>query len=228
MHNTELSLITLLAVMSLLPFVLASGTCLIKFSIVLVLLRNAIGVQQVPSNLVLNSIALMLSAFVMQPVVTNTFQLVQETQTATSIDAVQPYFDTVLTPYRAYLTRYADKNLVHFFEDLPRVHAQGDAVQYAARAPSARQLVAPSLYALLSAYALTELREAFRIGFYLYLPFIVIDLIVSNVLLALGMMMMSPVTIAMPIKLILFVALDGWTLVAKDLVLPYMDGAQAG
>ncbi|MDL5452839.1 hypothetical protein QSH94_24895, partial [Escherichia coli] len=72
-------------------------------SIVLVLLRNAIGVQQVPSNLVLNSIALMLSAFVMQPVVTNTFQLVQETQTATSIDAVQPYFDTVLTPYRAYL-----------------------------------------------------------------------------------------------------------------------------
>ncbi|MDI5827718.1 SPI-1 type III secretion system export apparatus protein SpaP, partial [Salmonella enterica subsp. enterica serovar Kentucky] len=73
------------------------------------------------------------------------------------------------------------------------------------------------------AYALSEIKSAFKIGFYLYLPFVVVDLVVSSVLLALGMMMMSPVTISTPIKLVLFVALDGWTLLSKGLILQYMD-----
>jgi type III secretion protein R len=224
MHNPELSLITLIAIASLLPFVLASGTCFVKFSIVLVLLRNAMGVQQVPSNLILNSIALMLAAFVMQPVITSTFQAFENTEQVASIDEAGPYLTTVLTPYRNYLSHYADADLVRFFQHLP--DAKGPSLpgtpSPAEKKDSFHRVVPPSMYALLPAYALTELRDAFRIGFYLYLPFIVVDLIVSNVLLALGMMMMSPVTISVPIKLILFVALDGWTLVAKDLVQPYM------
>ncbi|KJT38884.1 type III secretion system protein SpaP, partial [Salmonella enterica subsp. enterica serovar Heidelberg str. RI-11-013374] len=80
-----------------------------------------------------------------------------------------------------------------------------------------------SIFALLPAYALSEIKSAFKIGFYLYLPFVVVDLVVSSVLLALGMMMMSPVTISTPIKLVLFVALDGWTLLSKGLILQYMD-----
>ncbi|MCY0387221.1 EscR/YscR/HrcR family type III secretion system export apparatus protein [Robbsia sp. Bb-Pol-6] len=234
MHNPELSLISLIAIASLLPFVFASGTCFLKFSIVLVLLRNAIGVQQVPSNLVLNSIALMLAAFVMQPVLTSTFQVFEQTPQATSIDEASPYVTTVLTPYRRYLARYADADLVKFFENLSSPQKRPAILPGSAASPSgtvqqdtlpqgaAHRVLPPSLYALLPAYALSELRDAFRIGFYLYLPFIVVDLIVSNVLLALGMMMMSPVTISVPIKLILFVALDGWTLVAKDLVQPYL------
>lgn len=224
MHNPELSLITLIAIASLLPFVFASGTCFVKFSIVLVLLRNAMGVQQVPSNLILNSIALMLAAFVMQPVITSTFQAFEDTNQATSLEEAGPYLTTVLTPYRNYLSRYADKDLVTFFQNLPDAKQPSlPGVPPAANTtPTFQRVVPASFYALLPAYALTELRDAFRIGFYLYLPFIVVDLIVSNVLLALGMMMMSPVTISVPIKLILFVALDGWTLVAKDLVQPYM------
>ena len=78
-----------------------------------------------------------------------------------------------------------------------------------------------SLFALLPAYALSEIEDAFRIGFYLYLPFVVIDLVVSSILLALGMMMMSPVTISIPIKLLLFVAMDGWTLLSRGLIEQY-------
>ncbi|VUC76845.1 virulence associated secretory protein [Salmonella sp. NCTC 11881] len=85
------------------------------------------------------------------------------------------------------------------------------------------KLKKPSIFALLPAYALSEIKSAFKIGFYLYLPFVVVDLVVSSVLLALGMMMMSPVTISTPIKLVLFVALDGWTLLSKGLILQYMD-----
>ncbi|WP_080934276.1 EscR/YscR/HrcR family type III secretion system export apparatus protein [Xanthomonas albilineans] len=224
MHNQELSLIALIAVMALIPFLFASGTCFLKFSVVFVLLRNAIGMQQVPSNMVLNSIALMLAAFVMQPVITSTFHAFQETDQVTSMDEVGPYLTTVLTPYRQYLAKYADKELVEFFQRVPST-VQNTPItpgQGTANQSAIHQVQQPSLYALLPAYGLTELRDAFRIGFYLYLPFVVIDLIVSNVLLALGMMMMSPVTISMPIKLILFVALDGWTLVSKDLMEPYM------
>ncbi|WP_429496820.1 EscR/YscR/HrcR family type III secretion system export apparatus protein [Robbsia andropogonis] len=231
MHNPELSLITLVAIVSLVPFVFASGTCFLKFSIVLVLLRNAIGVQQVPSNLVVNSIALMLAAFVMQPVITKTFQAFEETNQVASIEDAGPYLTTVFTPYRQYLTQHADKELVTFFQRVSVAAKQrstafdassNNATNEPSEPNTIRRAAVPSLFVLLPAYSLTELRDAFRIGFYLYIPFIVVDLIVSNVLLALGMMMMSPVTISVPIKLILFVALDGWTLVAKDLVEPYL------
>jgi type III secretory pathway component EscR len=80
-----------------------------------------------------------------------------------------------------------------------------------------------SILSLLPAYALSEIKNAFKIGFYLYLPFVVIDLLISCILLALGMMMMSPVTISVPIKLVLFVVMDGWTILSKGLVLQYMD-----
>lgn len=83
-----------------------------------------------------------------------------------------------------------------------------------------------TLFSLLPAYALSEIKSAFEIGFYIYLPFVVIDLVISSILLALGMMMMSPVTISVPIKLILFVAMDGWALISKGLVMQYIELAQ--
>ncbi|KVN98519.1 type III secretion system protein [Burkholderia ubonensis] len=224
MVNHDISLIVLLSLASLLPFVAASGTCFIKFSIVLVLVRNALGVQQVPSNMVLNSIALILSVFVMMPVMNHAYSYLQKQPLNVADErSVNAFIDDGLGSYKQYLKKYADPDLVDFFERAQRARLK-DAFDRGdmpiAAAPSGLD---NSLFALLPAYALTEIKSAFRIGFYLYLPFLVIDLIVSSVLLALGMMMVSPVTMAVPIKLILFVAMDGWTLICKGMILQYLD-----
>ncbi|HCL2513459.1 TPA: SPI-1 type III secretion system export apparatus protein SpaP, partial [Salmonella enterica subsp. enterica serovar Infantis] len=113
------------------------------------------------------------------------------------------------------------RELVQFFENAQLKRQYGEDTETVKRDKD--EIEKPSIFALLPAYALSEIKSAFKIGFYLYLPFVVVDLVVSSVLLALGMMMMSPVTISTPIKLVLFVALDGWTLLSKGLILQYMD-----
>ncbi|KVM73928.1 type III secretion system protein [Burkholderia ubonensis] len=222
MANNEIALIVLLSAATLLPFIVASGSCYIKFSIVLVLVRNALGIQQVPSNIALNSIALILSIFVMMPVTQKAYHYLQHHPLdVMSSESVNDFVDGGLGDYKRYLQRYADPDLVKFFENAQTARMKGDDNdETAADEPDAMN---NSLFALLPAYALTEIKNAFRIGFYLYLPFVVVDLIVSSVLLALGMMMMSPVTISVPIKLILFVAMNGWTLICKGLVMQYLD-----
>lgn len=222
MANNEIALIVLLTAATLLPFIVASGSCYIKFSIVLVLVRNALGIQQVPSNLALNSIALIMSLFVMMPVSQKAYHyLLQHPIEVTSEDSINAFVDDGLGDYKRYLKRYSDPELIKFFQKAQSAGLKGeDRDDVAAQASEAD---GDSLFSLLPAYALTEIKSAFRIGFYLYLPFLVVDLVVSSVLLALGMMMMSPVTISVPIKLILFVAMDGWTLICKGLILQYMD-----
>jgi type III secretion protein R len=224
MVNNEISLIVLLSIATLLPFVVASGTCFIKFSIVLVLVRNALGVQQVPSNMVLNSIALILSIFVMMPVMNHAYGYLQKQPLVVSDpSSVNAFMDNGLGSYKRYLRKYADPDLVGFFENAQKARLKDERDRGDAPIDAAPQGLDNSLFALLPAYALTEIKNAFRIGFYLYLPFLVIDLIVSSVLLALGMMMVSPVTMGVPIKLILFVAMDGWTLICKGMLMQYLD-----
>ncbi|MBY0443579.1 MAG: EscR/YscR/HrcR family type III secretion system export apparatus protein [Burkholderiales bacterium] len=215
--SNDISMIALLAFSTLLPFLIASGTCYIKFSIVFVMVRNALGLQQVPSNMTLNGIALLLSMFVMTPVMKDAYEVYRDDNiNFSSVESVSYFADNGLDSYRSYLKKYADPELTRFFEK-----AQAD------RATRDGEVVAiddkPSILALLPAYALSEIKSAFKIGFYLYLPFVVVDMVISCILLALGMMMMSPVTISVPIKLVLFVALDGWTLLSKGLVLQYLD-----
>ncbi|WP_435954187.1 EscR/YscR/HrcR family type III secretion system export apparatus protein [Dryocola sp. BD626] len=218
--NNDISLIALLAFSTLLPFLVASGTCFIKFSIVFVMVRNALGLQQVPSNMTLNGIALLLSLFVLQPVVLETYRYFEEEQVDFKDAAsLNQFLDEGLGSYRDYLTKYSAPELVNFFEQVQRRnHGEPNDEQARAAADDT-----PSLFALLPAYALSEIQSAFKIGFYLYLPFVVVDLVISSILLALGMMMMSPITISVPVKLILFVALDGWTLLSKGLVMQYLD-----
>lgn len=216
----EISLIGMLAAASLLPLILASGTCFVKFSIVFVLVRNALGVQQVPSNLTLNSIAFMMSMFVMSPVVKQTYIYYKtENVKLDSVESVVNFTENGLSSYRGYLTKYSDPELLSFFDK-----AQSGSLEE--KVAGKQEVEEASILALLPAYALTEVKEAFKIGFYLYLPFVVIDLVISSILLALGMMMMSPVTISVPIKLILFVTMDGWTLLSKGLVLQYIELAK--
>ena len=215
-------MIGLLAVASLLPFLIAAGTCYIKFSIVFVIVRNALGLQQVPSNMTLNAVALMLAVCVMSPVVQQGYDYYKANQVEfTSIDAVVAFVDNGLGSYRDYLIRYTDPELAQFFEraQLARENPQAPEQEVA-------EDLEPSLFALLPAYALSDINSAFKIGFYLYLPFVIVDLVISSILLALGMMMMSPVIISVPIKLVLFVALDGWSLLSTGLIGQYLSVAQ--
>ncbi|NVZ99857.1 EscR/YscR/HrcR family type III secretion system export apparatus protein [Pseudomonas gingeri] len=214
--NNDVSLIALLAFASLLPFLVAAGTCYIKFSIVFVIVRNALGLQQVPSNMSLNAIALLLALFVMTPVVQQGYGYYKDNQVRfDSVEAVIEFSENGLGGYKDYLRRYTDPELAFFFERAQQVDADGAG-------SLSREEVEPSLFALLPAYALSEIKSAFKIGFYLYLPFVIVDLVISSILLALGMMMMSPVIISVPIKLVLFVALDGWALLSTGLVRQYL------
>ncbi|AIP00755.1 SctR family type III secretion system export apparatus subunit SpaP [Burkholderia pseudomallei] len=223
MANNEIALIVLLTAATLVPFVVAAGSCFIKFSIVLVLVRNALGIQQVPSNLALNSIALIMSLFVMMPIAQSAYRYLQHHPLDVMSGAsVNEFIDGGLGDYKRYLARYSDPELVRFFERAQTARLKGDDAD-AADADDAPDGLDNSLFSLLPAYALTEIKSAFKIGFYLYLPFLVVDMVVSSVLLALGMMMMSPVTISVPIKLILFVAMDGWTLICKGLIEQYLN-----
>ncbi len=213
--ESSTTLILTLALATLAPFIIAAGTCYLKFSIVLVMTRNALGVQQVPSNMVLNAIALMMALFVMTPIAKNTYQyLIENPLDITSPDSFERFSDDALGEYKQYLYKYSDPELLDFFEQ-----AQGNRPD----SYGEKENIEKSLLSLLPAYALSEIKSAFIIGFYLYLPFIVIDLVVSCILLALGMMMMSPVTLSVPLKLILFIAMDGWTLLAKGLINQYLE-----
>ncbi len=214
--TSDIGLIGALSFLSLLPFLIASGTCYIKFSIVFVMVRNALGLQQVPSNMTLNGVALLLALFVMAPVARDAYQSFNEQSVEMSNpESVMNFLETGLDGYKAYLQRYTDPELAQFFEKAQSQRNEDNNVD--------DEFSTPSMLALLPAYALSEIKNAFKIGFYLYLPFVVVDLLISSILLALGMMMMSPITISVPIKLILFVVLDGWTLLSKGLILQYID-----
>ena len=222
MISNEYSLIIVIALTSLAPFIVAGGTCYIKFSVVFVLLRNALGIQQVPSNMTLNGIAMFLTLFVMTPVIHKCYdEYVDQKVQMNNFDSLVEFGSTGLSGYRNYLKKYSDPDLLQFFEKA-QANQLGEE-----RADNAAVTDDPSIIALLPAYALSEVKSAFKIGFYLYLPFIVVDMVISCVLLALGMMMMSPVTISVPIKLILFVAMDGWSLLSKGLVMQYIDLAKS-
>ena len=170
----------------------------------------------------LNGIALFLALFVMTPIIQKGYEQYQtEHVQFNNIDSLIEFSDTGLTGYRAYLKKYSDPELLEFFEKAQAGRLNEHAHDKVAVPED------PSIVALLPAYALSEIKASFKIGFYLYLPFIVVDMVISCILLALGMMMMSPVTISVPIKLILFVAMDGWGLLSKGLVMQYVDLAKS-
>jgi type III secretion apparatus YscR/HrcR family protein len=235
MQNT-FGLIAFFTAAALAPLLVCVGTCFIKISIVLELVRNAIGLQNVPSTMTLNGIALVLSFYVMMPIGQDVHTyLVEHPIDFTDRNNLDRFSTEGLASYRAYLFKHARPALVEYFERLPQRNADAsdagapalslsprEADQTIRRDISIENREDISLFSLLPAYALTEIEDAFRIGFYLYLPFVVIDLVVSSVLLALGMMMMSPVSISIPIKLVLFLAMDGWTLLSQSLIDSYV------
>ncbi|KAA6043263.1 EscR/YscR/HrcR family type III secretion system export apparatus protein [Pantoea sp. Bo_7] len=217
MNDNDIWLIAILAISSLAPFLIACGTCYIKFSIVFIMVRNAIGLQQIPSNMTLNGIALVLAAFVMTPVLKGGYDYyIENNIDLRDRQSTETFLEKGFTGYKEYLIKYTDKDLAQWFDN---TRSNISAEERADIDEEERDV---SILALLPAYALTEIKEAFKIGFYIYLPFVVIDLLVSSVLLTLGMMMMSPITISVPIKLLLFVVIDGWSIISKGLIEQYL------
>ncbi|MFM5400979.1 SctR family type III secretion system export apparatus subunit AscR [Aeromonas veronii] len=209
----ELNLIVGLALLALLPFIAVMATSFVKLAVVFSLLRNALGVQQIPPNMAMYGLAIILSIYVMAPVGFATQDYLRQNEVSLAkAESVEKFLDEGIAPYRDFLKKQIKAREHAFFIDSTK---QLWPSKYADR------LEPDSLLILLPAFTVSELSRAFEIGFLIYLPFIAIDLIISNILLAMGMMMVSPMTISLPFKLLLFVLLDGWARLTHGLVISY-------
>lgn len=209
-----IGLIVTIASLSLLPLIAVTATSFLKISAVLLILRNAIGVQQVPSNLVLYGIAMVMSLLVMGPVLTDAGQRFAPAgkMPETGSEVLQA-INAAVPPFKVFMQANTNPDYLESF------HGTAQRFQEKYNAPPVDK---GDLFVVLPAFVASELAEAFRIGLYLYLPFVIIDLAVSSALMALGMMMVSPMSLTVPAKIVLFVAVEGWAKVLQGLVNSYL------
>jgi type III secretion protein R len=215
MEDLPAFLPTVLAVMAigLMPFLAVMATAFTKITIVLMLLRNALGVQQAPSGLVLNSIALTLTVFIMYPVGNSILVQVREQGLAlTDWDSTVRIYDIVSASFVDYLVKFTNERELTFIKG---------AAQALWPEELHSQIHDRNLFLLLPAHVTSEITRAFQIAFLLFLPFVIIDMVVSNILLAMGAMMVPPMLISLPIKILLFVAADGWSRLLQSLIMSY-------
>ena len=202
-------IVMLMTVLSLAPSILIMMTSFIRIVVVLSLLRTAIGVQQSPPNPVIMSLALFLTAFVMAPTFTEAYTagiapLMKEEM------PLEKALPAAAAPLKEFmLTQTREKDLALFF-DLAKVKPETPA--------------ASPLYVVTPAFMISELRRAFEIGFMIFIPFLIIDMVISSILMAMGMIMLPPIVISLPFKLIFFVLVDGWRMVAGSLVQSFGTG----
>jgi flagellar biosynthesis protein FliP len=203
-------LLLLMTVLTLAPSILMMVTCFIRIIVVLSLLRTALGTQQAPPNVVLTSLALFLTFFIMAPTGERAWR-----------EGISPLVDGRITeqqaleraalPFHDFMVRHTRETDVALFVDIARLEppATPEAIPYRV---------------LIPAFMISELRRAFEIGFLLFIPFVIIDMVVAAVLMSMGMMMMPPAVVALPFKLIFFVLVDGWYLIAGSLVQSFGGG----
>ncbi len=209
-------LIVASAGLALLPIFLMMATSYVKIVVVLMLVRNALGVQQIPPQMVINGLAMILSLFIMAPVASDTMDLINQVANAkgapTTITQLPEYAERISPPLKKFLVKNTDDRVSQMFvATAQRIWPE-----------KMRHSVKKDMWSvLIPSFTITELTKAFQIGFVLYLAFVAIDLIISNILLAMGMMMVSPTTISLPFKLLLFVTLDGWLKISQGLMLSY-------
>lgn len=202
--STGLQVMILLTILSLAPSIVIMTTAFIRIVIVLALTRQAIGVASLPPNQVLAGLALILTFFIMSP----TINKINET-------AIQPYMKHQITqqvalekamiPLKAFMVRQTGEKEIALFTRIAKVERPKDETKI-------------EMYVLLPAFVLSELKTAFKIGFIIFLPFLVIDIVVASILVSMGMLFLPPATVATPFKLILFVMIDGWYLITKSLI----------
>lgn len=219
--SRPLVLMLALAAMALVPFVLMMVTSFVKISVVLSIVRSALGTQQIPPTQVITGLAIILTVYIMAPVghamyKASKVDIMAQGQgllTSETVGRLLDAADRAKEPLRQWLVKrvtYKDRAL--FYDLAKKMRSKEEAAK----------IKNTDFLVIVPAFVVSELKQAFQIGFLLYVPFIVIDMVVSNILLALGMMMLSPTTISMPFKLLLFVLVDGWYLIAKGLVIGYL------
>ncbi|AXL48601.1 MULTISPECIES: type III secretion system export apparatus subunit SctR [Paraburkholderia] len=206
------SLLVAALALAVLPFAAMVVTSYTKIVVVLGLLRNALGLQQVPPTSVLNGVAIMVSCFIMAPVGMEAMHRAQLSSDAGSGMQVMPLLDAAREPFRVFLKRHASEREKAFFLRSAR------EIWPPERAAELKQ---DDLIVLAPAFTLSELTAAFKMGFLLYLAFIVIDLVIANVLMALGLSQVNPTNVAIPFKLLLFVSMDGWSTLIHGLISTY-------
>ncbi|MEJ5301178.1 MAG: type III secretion system export apparatus subunit SctR [Thermodesulforhabdaceae bacterium] len=206
-------LVVVLAGLSLAPFVVVMVTSYVKLVVVFSLIRNALGIQQIPPNMVINGLAVILSIYIMAPVGYEVYGVLQKLPAEkVTFQHLKEIVPEASEPLREFLSKHSKERERQFFLKSARKMWPKE---------KSEKLEERDLLVLIPSFAVGELTSAFQIGFLLYLPFIVIDLVISNILMAMGMMMVSPMTISLPFKLLLFVLLDGWTKLIHGLVLSY-------
>ncbi|SFD87828.1 flagellar biosynthetic protein FliP [Bacillus sp. OV194] len=205
--ETTIQLLLLLTVLSLAPSILILMTCFTRIVIVLSFVRTSLATQQMPPNQVLVGIALFLTFFIMAP----TFQEINH-------DAIDPLIKGKITQEEAF-----DKGTLPLKEFMTKHTREKDLQLFLnySGAKKPEKIKDISLLALVPAYAISELKSAFQMGFMIFVPFLVIDMVVASVLMAMGMMMLPPVMISLPFKILLFILVDGWYLIVKSLLLSY-------
>lgn len=206
-YVNNIKLLILLTILTLLPSILIMMTSFIRIIIVFSFLKSAMGTQQAPPNQVLIGLAIFLTVFIMAP----TFGII-------NTNAVRPYLDGTITqdqaiaagsaPLRDFMLKQTRQNDLKLFIDVANVKGE-----------ITRDNV--PLYVVIPAFIISELKTAFTIGFLLFIPFLIIDLVVASVLLSMGMMMLPPVMVSLPFKLLLFVMVDGWHLLVKSLIMSF-------
>jgi len=206
LNERIIQLIALLTVLSLAPSILVMMTSFTRIVVVLSLLRTALGTATSPPNSVVISLALFLTAFVMGPVLTRVYDVGVKPLIANQI-SINDAFERASGPLRGFMEKNVREKDLQLF-----VNLSGDKPQ------KPEDL---SMRVLIPAFMISELKRAFEIGFLLFLPFLIIDLVVASVLMSMGMMMLPPVVVSLPFKLIFFVLVDGWTLVAGSLIQSY-------
>ncbi len=215
MAQEQISLIFILTALSLLPIFFIMTTSFIKIAMVCIIARESLGVQQVPPNIILYGLSLVLSFYIMGPVYNKTYTNLSSSVLTNKNITVPLLINSVqlsATPVKNFLIKHSEPSKREYFYSTlkkywtPEMMADVSKDDYV--------IVVP-------AFVISELTQGFKIAFLIYLPAMIIDIIVSNILMAMGMMMMSPTTISLPIKLLLFISIDGWERLIKVLMSTY-------
>lgn len=202
-YSVTLQILAIMTALTLLPSFLLMMTAFTRITIVLAILRQAMGLQTTPSNQVLMGLALFLTIFIMQPVLKQVNEQSLQPYLSQQISSVEA-LERASNPFRQFMlkqTRESDLDLFMRISDTPKVNTSADV----------------PFFVLAPAFLTSELKTAFQIGFVLFIPFLIIDLVVASVLMAMGMMMLSPIIISLPFKIMLFVLVDGWALIIGSL-----------
>lgn len=219
--SQPLLIIFALVGLSLLPFLVIMVSSFVKVAVVMGLIRSALGTQQIPPNQIITGLAMVLTIYIMAPVGIETYRAIESTVKTQSNQGIlsqatfglmEEAYEKGREPLRGFLVKNAHPSKRQLFYE----------IAVSLQKPQDRDKIGKRDFLVLTpAFIVSELSEAFQIGFVIFLPFLVIDMVVANILLSLGMFQLSPITVSLPFKLLLFVLVDGWTLITKGLVLGY-------